>query len=63
MEHVFIHIGHRRWCMCCDLFQSHKAGGFFGKPGDCPNNVPAAAKNRSSQVVMMHEIETEKSSR
>lgn len=44
IQHEFIEVGNRRWCLGCDLFQQ---GAPFAKPprGDCPRNTPYAVKN------------------
>ena len=41
--HEFITVGSRRWCLCCDLFQSKRKGDAWSDPaGFCPRNTPYA---------------------
>jgi len=51
MDHVFIEVENKRWCLCCDLFQKKGPDmAFFPTPTKpCPNDVPAADPNRIAQ--------------
>lgn len=47
MRHMLLTVKDRRWCVCCDLFQSRPSGGNFPAEKDnCPNDVLAAVSNR-----------------
>lgn len=45
-EHVFVTVGQRRWCVCCDLFQQRR-GGDWPKVGECEDFTPAAPIHRA----------------
>ncbi len=48
LSHLFIEVGGRRWCMCCNLFQTKlSTTECFPVPRPCPNDAPAAAMNRA----------------
>lgn len=47
VEHEFIEVGHRRWCLNCSLWQMSKSGR-WPKMGPCARNTPRAiAKDRA----------------
>lgn len=47
-SHEFITVGARRWCVCCDLFQSkEKTAVYFPTPQNgCPQDTPYAVAQR-----------------
>lgn len=47
MNHCFLTVLNRRWCMCCNYWQQKKPDCPFVEPmSECPNNVPKAKENR-----------------
>lgn len=52
MQHEFIEVGNRRWCLGCSMFQNRR-GGAHPEPwrepaSECPRNTPyAEAKERT----------------
>lgn len=58
-EHEFVTVKDRRWCLGCDLFQTHKVISNMGlrcgwvpiKYGPCPRNTPYAQQSTDKRKV------------
>ncbi len=43
--HEFITVGHRRWCVNCDLFQTERDGQWKPTSRNCPRTTPHARED------------------